>query len=511
MKKLLIILTALFIVLLIKAESPQKISYQAIIRNAKGELVKNQAIGMKISIYFYNKTTPVTSYAETQTPTTNENGLVSIEIGTGKVVTGVFADINWAVRAFYLKTEIDPGGRTSYSITSETQILSVPYALHAKTAENFTETDPTWKGAADTLAAIGRKGNVGIGITAPTALLHTQGIGTGEGNVLFTGSYKSTKPGDPPASGEGTRMMWYPDKAAFRAGEAEGKNWDKDSIGDHSMAMGYNTKASGRYSTAMGDYTTASGYNSTAMGYNTKASGLYSTALGGGSTASKDYSTAMGYETIASGNYSTAMGHWTSASGQLSTALGYLTTASGTCSIAFGSTTTASGRLSTAMGNNTTAPSGYETVIGSYNTEYTPKSTNSWDSNDRLFVVGNGTEDTKRSNALTILKNGDMTVGGNLRVEGSITGNKLEQQVGVVVNTTLSAGATTNISFTFPNAFSGVPMAYVGNITSGGGFAEVVMSLANITTTGGKLFIYNPKTSSQSPNYTVKIIALGAE
>ena len=140
MKKLLIILTALFIVLLIKAESPQKISYQAIIRNAKGELVKNQAIGMKISIYFYNKTTPVTSYAETQTPTTNENGLVSIEIGTGKVVTGVFADINWAVRAFYLKTEIDPGGKTSYSIIADTQILSVPYALHAKTATTAEST-----------------------------------------------------------------------------------------------------------------------------------------------------------------------------------------------------------------------------------------------------------------------------------------------------------------------------------------------------------------------------------
>ena len=141
MKKLTIFFAALFIVLLLQAESPEKISYQAIVRNTKGELVKNQSIGMKISIYFYNKTMPVTSYAETHTPTTNENGLVSIEIGTGKVVTGVFADLDWAAKAYYLKTEIDPGGRTSYSITSDTQILSVPYALHAKTATTSESTN----------------------------------------------------------------------------------------------------------------------------------------------------------------------------------------------------------------------------------------------------------------------------------------------------------------------------------------------------------------------------------
>jgi uncharacterized protein (TIGR02145 family) len=136
MKKLTSLVAALSIALTLQAESPEKISYQAIIRNTKGELVKNQIISLKISIYFYNKTVPVTSYVETHTTTTNENGLVNIEIGTGTVVTGVFADLDWAAKAYYLKTEIDLGGRTSYSITSDTQILSVPYALHAKTASN---------------------------------------------------------------------------------------------------------------------------------------------------------------------------------------------------------------------------------------------------------------------------------------------------------------------------------------------------------------------------------------
>ncbi len=135
MKKLTILFAALTIVLTLQAESPQKISYQAIIRNTKGVLVTNTTIEMQISIYFYvSKTTTKNVYVETHTPVTNENGLVSIEIGTGNVVTGVFADIDWEARLFYLKTEIDPGGRTGYTITSDTQILSVPYALHAKTA-----------------------------------------------------------------------------------------------------------------------------------------------------------------------------------------------------------------------------------------------------------------------------------------------------------------------------------------------------------------------------------------
>jgi hypothetical protein len=134
-----------------------------------------------------------------------------------------------------------------------------------------------------------------------------------------------------------------------------------------------------------------------------------------------------------------------------------------------------------------------------------------WIETDPLFEIGNSDNAIPR-NALTILKNGNTTVNGDFRVEGKISSKgEKKTEVSVTVNTTINAGATTNISFTFPKAFGAVPLAYVGNITSGGGFAEVTMSIAQVTTTGGKLFIYNPKSSSQSPNYTVKIIALGAE
>lgn len=157
MKKLYAIITALLLTTSIclhqqvNAQSPEKMSYQAVIRNSSNELVINQAVGMQISILQGTADgTPV--YIETQTPTTNANGLVSFEIGgdNATVVNGNFSSIDWSAGTYFIKTETDPTGGTSYTITGTSQLLSVPYALHAKTAESVsgeitvTETDPTF-------------------------------------------------------------------------------------------------------------------------------------------------------------------------------------------------------------------------------------------------------------------------------------------------------------------------------------------------------------------------------
>jgi hypothetical protein len=115
------------------AQAPQKMSYQAVIRNPSNVLVVNTNVGMKISILQGTPTGTVV-YAETQTPTTNANGLASIQIGTGTVVTGTFTGINWANGPFYVKTETDPLGGTTYTITGTNQLMSVPYALLAAKA-----------------------------------------------------------------------------------------------------------------------------------------------------------------------------------------------------------------------------------------------------------------------------------------------------------------------------------------------------------------------------------------
>jgi hypothetical protein len=131
-------------------------------------------------------------------------------------------------------------------------------------------------------------------------------------------------------------------------------------------------------------------------------------------TASGYYSTAMGYLTTASGTATTTMGESSKAIGYASTAMGYSTTASGISSTAMGRHTTASGEESTSMGLGTTSESFAETVMGTFNTDYTPTSTNSYTSSDRLFVIGNGTSSSALSDALVMLKNGNTTFSGTV-------------------------------------------------------------------------------------------------
>jgi hypothetical protein len=283
--------------------------------------------------------------------------------------------------------------------------------------------------------------NVGIGTNEPSATLHVRNSDNITGNVLFEGSYEWPDAGFPPAEGEGTRMMWYSDKAAFRAGSVSGENWDKDSIGFWSMAWGRDPKAKGHYSTAWGYSTTASDWystawgnqaralnaNATAWGTYTKASGLLSTVWGEGSEAEGDKATAWGWnskaegwistawgkDTKATNWYSTAWGNSTEASGSESTAWGIFTEAIGSNTTVWGTFSNATGINATAWGSYTVAPSFNETVLGRFNTEYTPASTFQWNANDRLFVIGNGINEQNRNDALVLLKNGNLGLGNS--------------------------------------------------------------------------------------------------
>ena len=133
MKKLFTIITVGLLTVTIWAQSPQKMSYQAVIRNTSNQLVTTQ-VGMKISVLQGTVSgTPV--FVETHTPTPNANGLVTIEIGGGTPVTGTFAAIDWTAGPYFIKTETAIAAPlTTYTITGTSQLLSVPYALHAKTA-----------------------------------------------------------------------------------------------------------------------------------------------------------------------------------------------------------------------------------------------------------------------------------------------------------------------------------------------------------------------------------------
>ena len=171
-----------------------------------------------------------------------------------------------------------------------------------------------------------------------------------------------------PASGPGTRLMWYPAKAAFRAGRVgwdsdKGDVWNADSIGTYSVAFGRDTKASGR--------------DALAAGLATEATGPYTAAIGGGTLASGSHAVAMGLATSATGNAATATGSGTSASGYAATSLGL----------------------------NTNAASYASLSLGEYN--------NANRSDDgSLFVVGNGVSGA-RSDALVLKDDGDLAIGSS--------------------------------------------------------------------------------------------------
>jgi len=137
MKNIYAVLSAIILMTSLCAQSPDKISYQAVVRNNNSQLVAEQSINTKISI-LQTTATGKAVYEETQTSTTNANGLINIQIGGGTVLSGIFANIDWSAGPYFIKTEIDPLGGTNYTIIANSQLLSVPYALHAKTAESIS-------------------------------------------------------------------------------------------------------------------------------------------------------------------------------------------------------------------------------------------------------------------------------------------------------------------------------------------------------------------------------------
>ncbi len=132
------------------AQSPFGFSYQAVLRNAGNELMQNRQVTIKVTILQVTDQESVV-YEEMHYAATNVNGLVSLVIGSGIVLSGNLEQVDWTNGRFFLKTETDPTGGNNFSITGITQLLSVPFALHAKTADALTnpqsESDPLFSGS----------------------------------------------------------------------------------------------------------------------------------------------------------------------------------------------------------------------------------------------------------------------------------------------------------------------------------------------------------------------------
>lgn len=219
----------------------------------------------------------------------------------------------------------------------------------------------------------------------------------GTDGLLITGSYGSGNTIDNEITGDGMRMFFNPRKGALRAGFADRSRWDDVNIGDYSFSVGNDTQASGNYAVAFGIESTAIGNYSFSFGLDNDAIGTYAFVGGNNSGASGDRSFAFGNNIFARGDYSYAFGR-----SSTSNIADY--------AFAFGEYSNSNAANSVTIGTYLNAESYAETVFGLYNTNYSETSSTAFDVNDRLFVLGNGTSPSARSNALTVYKSGLMNI-----------------------------------------------------------------------------------------------------
>jgi chaperonin cofactor prefoldin len=438
---LICLLSNLLISTLAFAQSPQAFPYQAVARNSSGNILANQLIAIRFGIIDSVINGPLV-FKETHIVTTNSLGLFTVNIGQGIPFFGTFNTINWGVNAKFIQVELDPAGGNNFITMGTTQLSSVPYALYAnksndnewtKTGNNISNkntgnigigsinTTPwklhiTGKDSAIKISGTGnigqfgqlnfgdanwvylredqddkltinatrislQGGNIGINTLIPAARLHVE-----NDDVVFTApSGLPSSPANPPIVGDGNRLMWYADKAAFRVGNIGSISGHKDSIGQYSFASGYNSQAKGQVSMACGNSAVANGLNSMALGYYSMAYGENSIAIGQVARAYGYNSISIGTDSRANGNGSIAMGYYNHANGDGAMVNGYLNVSNG----CFG------------------------TVIGSFNDSIVAPQINIAPTTP-LFIIGNGDWSTNlRKNAFVVRQNGRVGVGVN--------------------------------------------------------------------------------------------------
>lgn len=292
MKKIITLLVNCLFCFVVYAQN-NYINYKALVKDNLGNVVANQTIDVRFTVF----ADAAQVYQETHNPTTDANGIVILDIGSG-TTSDVFNDIDWSTTTS-LQTEIDTG--SGYVDLGTTEFKSVPYALNSGNTVFNNETGTISNSSGNTLTD--------DFVFGSTQLAHIAAENIEDSRFFFDNSL-----------------------GAFRAGVTEhrptatplqdGSAWNFSNIGVGSFASGYNTIASGSYSTALGFVSQASGEFSTAIGDEVSATGENAVALGSETSASGDFSTTLGRSTLAFGSYTTAIGRNTIARSFGSLAIG---------------------------------------------------------------------------------------------------------------------------------------------------------------------------------------------
>ncbi|WP_299440112.1 hypothetical protein [uncultured Aquimarina sp.] len=344
--------------------SAQSFNYQAVVRDATGDLVINQSIGVQVQV-LEGVAPDTVVYTETHTVTSSAQGIISLPIGTG-TTSDTFGTINWSQQNQWIGIAVDITGGTTYTSIGTTKLQQVPYALFAA--------------------------NSGDKVFSTTANITSNSTGDIVNDDFVFGSTQLNN--DPMTIDDNAKMFFDKSKAAFRVGRLRdldpndpednepGDQWDDANVGEESIALGQGSLAAGRSTIAIGENNIirSTSANSIAIGSsNTIENSVISYAIGQGNNLTDGASMAFGYS----------------------------------------NTSSAFGAIS--MGFVTNAASYGQMSIGFNNTEVNGTK-DSFVATDRLFVIGNGISVLQRRDALVMLKNGNTTLNGSLTIDGDNQG-----------------------------------------------------------------------------------------
>jgi hypothetical protein len=136
MKKVFLLICLVVATNTLFAQAPQGVNYQTVVRNNAGVAIENQIVSIRFTV-LQNSVNGTAVYVETHTATTSSLGLVNLVIGQGSATQGSFNNIDWATGPYFIQTEVDVAGGSNYVVAGTQQLMSVPYALHAQTAESL--------------------------------------------------------------------------------------------------------------------------------------------------------------------------------------------------------------------------------------------------------------------------------------------------------------------------------------------------------------------------------------
>ena len=553
------------------SQVPNGIRYQGVAHNSFGQVLSQQQIALRFSII--QDTAPSNLvYSEIQHVQTNEFGLFSVIIGKG-IPSGDFSSIDWSKEITSLRIEMDINNGVNFSLMGENQLLTVPYAFAAGNVSGplsrlevqapqtalvgdtlFEVKDksgqtvfgvyeegvriyvmPGAKGSKSGFTVGGRTGgkasnqdflvvtndSVRIYIDSTSNSKGSRGGFTvggrnqskGSGQEYFSISSKKTADTVNPSQ---SRILWYPNKEAFLSGrvlvespDSVGTNsfssgFESKAIGNFSQAMGYRSVSRGTFSTAFGDSSTAQGIASFAGGYRAKAmvdgtfafgnnvlaGGINSFAVGINSTTLGESAIAIGLNAVSNGFVSVAIGNHATASISGSTAMGDSANSTGLNSIALGYLAQAKGDFSSSLGNNATAVDENATAIG-YNSTSAGAYSAAFGSDARTMGNGAlalgykasaiGNWSTALGNSASADSLGGLALGNNSNAQhsngiaiGSHAKSTGLSSVAIGPNANASGNYATAIGNTGTNATGNYSMAIGFNANTGGQEGTIV-------------------------------------